>query len=213
MAYNFVAASSQYLSTASAPVSAMPLTIACWARPTDNTIACAYSSLGNSGAQNRFQLYHTSTEVGCSQVSTTGTSSASRTVGVPPTNNVWIHCCGVYTTVGTLQYYLNGSTAGVTNALASIAESTLNQFLIGARRAASIGAYMQGDVADVGIWNVALSVPVIETLAKGFSCRRVRPQSLQYYSPIVRNIQDVRAARAITNNGTATAAIHPRVYA
>jgi hypothetical protein len=67
--------------------------------------------------------------------------------------------------------------------------------------------------AEVGIWNVALTAAEIASLAKGMTCDKVRPQSLVFYAPLIRNLQDVRGGLTITNNNTATVANHPRVYA
>ncbi len=72
---------------------------------------------------------------------------------------------------------------------------------------------MTGQIAEVGIWNVALTDAEIASLADGMTCDKVRPQSLVFYAPLVRDLQDVRGGLTITNNNTATVANHPRVYA
>jgi hypothetical protein len=71
---------------------------------------------------------------------------------------------------------------------------------------------MTGQIAEVGIWNVALTDAEIASLADGMTCDKVRPQSLVFYAPLVRDLQDVRGGLTITNNNTATVAVHPRVY-
>jgi hypothetical protein len=68
-------------------------------------------------------------------------------------------------------------------------------------------------IAEVGIWNAALTADEIASLADGMTCDKVRPQSLVFYVPLVRDLQDVRGGLSITNNNTATVANHPRVYA
>ena len=68
-------------------------------------------------------------------------------------------------------------------------------------------------IAEVGIWNAALSAAEIASLAKGMTCDKVRPQSLVFYAPLVRDLIDQKGGRAITNNNGATVANHPRVYA
>lgn len=70
-----------------------------------------------------------------------------------------------------------------------------------------------GDIAEVGVWNVALTAAEIASLADGMTCDKVRPQSLVFYAPLVRDLQDVRGGLTITNTNTATVANHPRVYA
>jgi hypothetical protein len=72
---------------------------------------------------------------------------------------------------------------------------------------------MGGQIAEVGIWNVALTAAEIASLADGMTCDKVRPQSLVFYAPLVRDLQDVRGGLTITNNNTATVANHPRIYA
>ncbi len=73
--------------------------------------------------------------------------------------------------------------------------------------------FCDGRIAEVGIWNAALTAAEIASLAKGMACDKIRPQSLVFYAPLIREIQDVRGARTITNNNAATVATHPRVYA
>ena len=72
---------------------------------------------------------------------------------------------------------------------------------------------MNGLIAEVGIWNVALTAAEIASLAKGMTCDKVRPSALVFYAPLIRSLQDLSRAAAITNNNTATVADHPRVYA
>jgi hypothetical protein len=81
------------------------------------------------------------------------------------------------------------------------------------RWAGVVGNYFSGDIAEVGVWNVALTADEIASLADGFTCDRVRPQSLVFYAPLIRDLADLAGGRAITNNNTATVANHPRVYA
>jgi len=72
---------------------------------------------------------------------------------------------------------------------------------------------MDGLIAEVGIWNAALTADEIASLAAGMTCDKVRPQSLVFYAPLVRDLVDVKGGLTITNNNTATVANHPRVYA
>ena len=72
---------------------------------------------------------------------------------------------------------------------------------------------MDGCLAEVGIWNAALTAAEIASLAKGMTCDKVRPQSLVFYAPLVRDLIDTKGGLTITNNNTATVATHPRVYA
>jgi hypothetical protein len=71
---------------------------------------------------------------------------------------------------------------------------------------------MTGQIAEVGIWSAALTDAEIVSLAKGMTCNLVRPQSLVFYAPLIRNLQDVKGGLTLTNNNTATVFNHPRVY-
>ncbi len=66
--------------------------------------------------------------------------------------------------------------------------------------------------AEVGIWNAALTAAEVAALAKGMTCDKVRPQSLVFYAPLVRDLVDQKGGLTITNNNGATVANHPRIY-
>jgi hypothetical protein len=68
-----------------------------------------------------------------------------------------------------------------------------------------------GAIADVAYWNVAISAAEVASLTRGFTPDQIRPQSLQFYAPLVRDLSDVRGGRTITNVNTATVASHPRI--
>jgi hypothetical protein len=76
-----------------------------------------------------------------------------------------------------------------------------------------VGTYFAGSIAEFGIWNAALTAEEVASLAKGMTCDKVRPQSLVFYAPLVRDLNDQKGGLAITNNNGATVANHPRVYA
>lgn len=73
-------------------------------------------------------------------------------------------------------------------------------------------ALFAGLIAEVGIWSVVLSDDEIASLANGVAPIKVRPQSLVFYSPMIRNVQDVRGGLALTQTGSPTIAAHPRIY-
>ena len=84
---------------------------------------------------------------------------------------------------------------------------------VGAFVRGNVSGFYNGQAAEVGIWNVALTDAEIASLADGMTCDKVRPQSLVFYAPLIRDLQDVRGGLTITNNNGATVANHPRVYA
>lgn len=218
MAYEFTAASSQYLSTTSAPVTAVPLTLACWWRVANTSSAFALLALQDANAQSRFQLNVNGTTTPKRSVQTLAVDSSGNIasyVGInetPYSANTWYHNCGVFQSLSNVSAYFNG-VVGTSDSAATNEPTGIDQVLIGARYATSLGTYHDGLIAEVGIWNVALTADEVASLAKGMTCDKVRPQSLVFYAPLVRDLQDVKGGLTITNNNTATVANHPRVYA
>ena len=127
--------------------------------------------------------------------------------------NTWHHACGVYDSTASRTAYLDGGNSG-TDTTSVIGPMVVNTLTIAGRfNGGSIGLFAIGLIAEVGIWNAALTAAEIASLAKGMTCDKIRPQSLVFYAPLVRNLQDVKGGLTITNNNAATVANHPRVYA
>jgi hypothetical protein len=102
-----------------------------------------------------------------------------------------------------------GSATNTTN----VPLAGINKIAIGAAVVANaLSVFLSGKASECALWAAALTDAEIVSLAKGFKPTRIRPQSLVFYAPLVRNLQDLRGALAITNVNTATVADHPRVY-
>lgn len=209
MAYAFSSASSQYLEAPSSPVSAYPVTLAVWFYANNNTATEAIFAVDTDGGDSRLQLVRNGAQLIAQSISFT--TSQNAVANGTYSANAWFHAAGVFGSATSRVAYLNGS-AG-TLLTANVAVSGMNRVTIGSRRTSSgLGVYFNGRVAEVGIWNVALTAGEIASLAKGFTCDKIRPESLVFYAPLVRDIIDVRGGLAITNNNSATVANHPRVY-
>ncbi len=106
--------------------------------------------------------------------------------------------------------YFNGS-AATANTTAST-PAGINRFNISGRYLTTLGAFFQGAIAEVGVWNAALNANEIASLSKGFPCRLVRPSALVFYSRLIRNVMDIRNGVALSELGTGTTASdHPRI--
>ena len=125
----------------------------------------------------------------------------------------WNHYAGVFVSGSSRTPYTNG-VAGAENTT-SVAAITPTVTSIGAwfEGTSSPIQLFDGRIAEVGIWNIALTAAEIASLADGMTCDNIRPQSLVFYAPLVRSLQDVKGGLTITNNNAATVATHPRVYA
>ena len=219
MAYDFNG-TSQYLNVASAPVTAVPLTLACWfnsdSATTNQTILGISADIAGVGNTSKWFRLRAAGAVAGDPVQADAANSPTFAVAASTsgyTTGTWHHACGVFLSNSSRTIYLDGANSSTnTN---SVTPSDLNGFQIGAIYAEdtnSIAGYTDGRIAEVGIWNAALTAAEIASLAKGMTCDKVRPQNLVFYAPLVRDLQDTKGGLTITNNNSATVATHPRIY-
>jgi hypothetical protein len=113
---------------------------------------------------------------------------------------------------------LKGYFDGVAQTLSftgTIPATTSNNALVDTLR---IGRYESqnrwstGDFAELGMWQATLTAEEVASLAKGMTCDKIRPQSLVFYAPLIRDIQDLARGMTLTDTST-TVSNHPRVYA
>jgi hypothetical protein len=218
MARAFTAASTQYLSCASAPVTTYPLTLAAWVRPVALSGARAILGVGVNGGTHRILMQHNfggGLHLQITAIDAEGAAGGTLASGL--TAGSWAHVAGVFESNSNTTWtpYINGSSSGLVRSDGNITRnpSGLNFLGVGARFATTVGLPYDGDIAECGIWNAALTAAEIASLAKGMTCDKVRPQSLVFYAPLVRDLIDYKGGLTITNNNTATVANHPRVYA
>lgn len=184
MARSFASASSQYLQSASAPVTAMPLTIAVWAKSTTfNNATGIMASLTRKGNN---QCWSIDTNAG-------GTVAANSFDGVnvdastiaSGSNSVWHQVTGVFTSTTSRTIYQDGI-AGTLNAT-SINPASIDAFNVACRDTASGGPqlFFNGQIAEAAVWSVALTADEIVALSKGVSPNLIRPTSLVAYYPLL----------------------------
>ena len=211
MAYDFTTASSQHLSCA-APVTGLPATIACCVKfDTAGSGNWVVASIGRSSSpSHRLVMLRSSSQLSAQSVGSTDVRASSLSGTI--TDGTLYHAAAVFSSTTLRDVYLDGAAAGTNTQTSTL--NPLDELLVGARRSgANAGLFHDGIVAELGIWNVALTAAEVASLAKGMTCDKVRPQSLVFYAPLVRDLIDVKGGLAITNNNSATVANHPRVYA
>ena len=199
----------------STPVTAAPYTLSCW-----------FYSTSRSSNQNAFCINRQSSStdsVGLSLGPSPGPAalnffSASGGVGVDAITsnsyslNAWQHVCGVATSSTDRKSYLNGDTANKGTSTTSSVPSSLNRVSLGLWFGSGAFDQVVGGIAECAIWSVALTEPEVVSLSKGISANRVRPQSLVFYFPGIRNVVDLKNAAAITSIGSPGVIAHPRIY-
>ncbi len=213
MARNFVAASSQYLEKSGFVVTNEPFTFACWCLVSaTNGLAQTLIYQGGStvSGQGIWRTGILDTSVPFIQKQDNGGFTSQITNATTSVSTgVWNHICGVFSADNSRTIYLNGgnSATGTTNITTD--PSTNPTTSIG-RRANATPRYWNGNIAEAGIWSVALTSDDVAQLAAGYAPTLVRPEALELYMPLVRDIIDRIGGAVFTDNSTSVA-VHPRV--
>jgi hypothetical protein len=183
MARNLTAGSSHNGAYGSAVVTGPPMTMFCRFKASSVSGGSVrrlitVNALGTT--DNYLSLYFTSGSIYAQQF--VG-SDASATTSVSA--GVWNNAAGVYNTNASRQIYLNG-TLGSAETTSLSAPSGVN--CVGVGKIDYSGGAIQfydGDIADVALWSVALSLGELDALNAGVRPHRIRPSSLQAYWPLL----------------------------
>jgi Concanavalin A-like lectin/glucanases superfamily len=179
MARNFLSASSQRGSVAQAILTAVPLTMCCWTRPV--SIGANYSMMfiHDGSINNLFglQMFSGNVLAWC-ESGGVGTNASSSTLA---TAGAWAHCAARFTSATSRDALLNGGGKG--SDATNKTPGGLNAFCIGAQ--ANGSPFLNGDLAECAMWNVALTDAEIAVLATGIASWFVRPDALVAYWPLV----------------------------
>lgn len=213
MARNFNG-STGYLSASNAAVTAYPLTVAGWFRHTDIIADGMFAIYDSSAGTNRFQGRITSGHA--LQIDVLfGGNLATGTTANAATINQWAHGAFVFNSATDRRVYLNANDANKgSNTTDATPGGTLGSTVLASRitGTSTVTEFFAGDFAEWGVWNAALSLEEITSLARGFSPMMVRPEKLQAYWPINgRASLEERWAGSfnLTVNGTTAKADHP----
>lgn len=188
-----------------------PFTINMWVYPVTvvggvNIIAAFHNSSDNQVF--RFALNGTTTRALFSAFDTTVANAASLTTY---NTSAWNMITGVGTSSTSRTVYLNNG-GSATNNTAKTPTSPTAWILGGNWSAGAPAPSFEGYMAEVAIWDVALSTDEIASLYTGVKAQFIRPGNLKMYAPIIRDIIDVRGnTTSITNNNT-TVQNHVRRY-
>ena len=213
MAYQF-SGSGQNLYSTSTPVTATPLTMACWMNKTATTQGSVLVGIYWNGSDfwYAFYLYASRTADGQKVSLGLGNNNSfnSTEATATYTAGTWHHVCGVYTSPTSRTIYMDGGNEAT--GTFSLTPTNLNSVSIAAsKRLVTTDNYFDGSLAEVAIWDAALTKAEAGSLADGMSPQLVRPQNLRVYVPLVRSTQDLKGL-SFTTAGSPTVSAQPRVY-
>lgn len=192
MARSFASASSQNLSS-SVLLTPMPMTMSCWFNPSVITGTGASTLMAisaNDAVGGGFLLdfvrqgSDATRPIRAATWTGNGGNFVASSLAGPTAAGSWAHAAGVWASSANRVAYFNG-TAGTANT-ATRSPSGPNRTTIGAVyfASASLVNYMDGVIAEAGIWSAALNANEIAALARGVSPLTLRPESLVAYWPL-----------------------------
>lgn len=171
----------------------VPISIACWFNSdttnANKTLVTLAIGLVGQTTSNGFHLRITSG----AQVQATianGAGSNSAAVGTYTLQN-WHHGAAVFYTTGSRYAFCDAVRSSQSSTVRTVNVNPSN-LLIGQGSGGdfNLPQPFNGRIAEVGVWNVGLTDAEIAILAKGIKPIYVRPESLLYYVPLVRDIND-----------------------
>jgi hypothetical protein len=183
MARLFTAASSETLQVDTAAITAYPHTFAAWIRVPSPSTTQVIMGVGDKDATGDYSFIYLGASAIRAQSSTSAggavTASSSGTVSA----NVWTHAAGVFTANNSRAAFRDGANKGTNTSARTPAG--LDRTVLGSTITSAPGFYFGGDMAEVGIWNVALTDNEIAMLASGVSPLRVHRSALVRYWPLL----------------------------
>ncbi len=217
-----VFSTANYLLRASGLITATPLTLACWVRPTAGTpeqdLVGIYYTAGATAALDGWLIgLNTSTAIASARAG--DNIGTSQSTGGNANQNAWNHLGGVFTSTTSRLVYLNG-VAGTSNSGSRIPSNTVTKSAIGLRilnnNTVSNPATVC-NIAEVAFWNVALTAAEMTILSLGFSPLFVHSQNLIAYYPCIagdgsgNENNAFRSVQQMAQQGTVSVQQHTRM--
>lgn len=205
MARNFNSSGNLY--NGNPPLTDMPISMSCLFYATNNNESQGLISILEDGGDQWYIMYLSNERI--KAYSRNGGTTPIATSS--PTNiqkDTWYQATAVFAASNSRSAYLNGADKVTDTNSCSPDSGQINQVSIGKQF-----ANFTGQLAELGIWNIALTDVEIETLGKFISPLLVRPQNLVFYLPAIRdNDEDLIGGLSMTVGGTPVVSPHPRVF-
>jgi hypothetical protein len=188
VAFNFDRSSSQYFQVDQTPVSGVPITISCFFKPASDTVGGSVCNLVDASTSNNMFSMLIAGNLGGDPVrafvqTPGGTLGANSTTGY--TTGTWHHGAVVFESSTIAHAYIDGGSKGSTTGTARI-PTGIDRVAIGRHGDnPSPGAYYDGDLCEIGIWNAILTDSEIAGLAEKFSPLFIRRNNLIFYTSMI----------------------------
>ena len=210
MARNFNGTTQYLESTATPPAVGPPLSIAAWFNGTTFTGGRTVAGLArSSGTTQRLALVASEGVIAAVSQSSGQTRSAGSSGSV--TAGAWTHGLAVFASSTSRAAYRDGTNKG-TNTQSS-SPTGVNRTDVGATYiSAAVAHYFSGDIAEVAMWNVALTDADALILSKGIPPYLVKGENLVCYWPLLGRYSpeiSLLGGFDLTLNNAPAVAVHP----
>jgi len=189
--------SSQWASSDTEAAANEPFTVSIWFKPDNVTAMCSLFEEDDTGGGNMFLLDAAGNVAGdpirCLAYKA-GWAVASTTSGYAAGS--WQHACGVWTADDSRSVYLDGGSKGTNTASKTV--TGITQMLVG-RYGAN---YFDGKLAELAVWDVALSDAEVANLAAGTNPTSVQADHLVGYWPLLTDANDDIGSNNLTLAGS-----------
>ena len=181
MARLFDDASSQYLTLAAAPVASLPITVSAWFYTDDVTISVDVLSLVGATDQHLLLCRVLGATAGdpldCVYRGAAGGATTIIT-GNGVTVNTWHHYAATIDASANMSIWLDADDGNKDTDTGADTSVTWTTTEIGEDARAATNKKFSGRIAEVAVWNVALSYSEIAALSKRVSPDQIRPSDL-----------------------------------
>jgi len=206
MARTFDNNAANYLEVATVPATGTPVSMACWFNTATVNANDTMISLADSGTTNNWLIMNMRGGVAGDPIAVWINAAGSQQITVTTsgvTAGQWHHGLAVFASSTSRTIYLDGgsSATGTTNLTAT----GLDRLSVGRVGDSTPSSEFNGQIAEVALWDVALTAADALMLSKGYSPLFVKPGNLIAYYPIIGNNSpetDLIAGANLTVNGT-----------
>lgn len=197
--------SDDYMELLSAPVTAVPLTIAAWIRADDDTTTDSICSVGDFDDPSRFYIGKNADST-VSAHTVNASSQNSSAAGGDYAAATWHHVVGKFVSATSREVFLDGVSVGTNTT--SRTPAGLDSIQIGAFRSGStgtLGSFFGGQIAHVAVWDIALSTTDITSLAGGAKPNTIQASDLVFYAALTGGLAvDSISTNSLTVSGAVT---------
>ena len=184
-----------------------PMTFAARFNPANVSVSGTMVGLVDVSVQDAFSLFYFGDNTAAVQSQDAGVSTGTAASGATgATVGNWYGAIGNFISSTSRAVYFSGGTSGTNTTSAT--PTAMYKVRIGQRN----GIWYNGSLADVAGWSVSLTADERDAYFKGFPARRIRPQSLKFHMPMVRNLTLNPTGPSVIADFSSAVSDQPRMY-